>query len=152
MNTQHTPTLMLMALLLLCLLAITACGSQVARAVPARTQPTPDTSIIAIKGDATIGRAIFEGRKQIYAFVPCSTCHYVERHQGVLLGPNMAGLGKRAAKRVLGLSAAEYLIESIKFPDAYVVNEFPASTMNQAYDDRLTDEEIAHLVAYLMTL
>jgi cytochrome c553 len=153
-NHQHASNahVLSIALLLLCLFVVSACASQTARAVPARPLPVSHTHTTMIRGDAEVGKAIFEGRKQIYAFVPCSTCHYVERHQGVLLGPNMAGLGKRAAERVPGMSAEEYLIESIKFPDAYVVDGFPASTMNQAYDDRLTDEEIAHVVAYLMTL
>jgi mono/diheme cytochrome c family protein len=53
---------------------------------------------------------------------------------------------------VEGMSATEYLRESIRFPDAYVVEDFPASTMNQAYDDILTDEQVEDVIAYLMTL
>lgn len=114
--------------------------------------PTTTQAYTINKGIPNEGRALFNGERQIAAFVPCSTCHYVERHQGVLLGPNMDGLGKRAGNRVPGVTAEEYLYQAIRDPDAYVVDGFPPHTMNQAYDDRLTDEQIDHIIAYLLTL
>jgi hypothetical protein len=54
--------------------------------------------------------------------------------------------------RVPGKSAAEYLRECITNPNAYVVKGFPAGIMYQNFIDVLAEEEINHLVAYLLTL
>ena len=51
-----------------------------------------------------------------------------------------------------GLTAEEYLRESIVDPDAYVVDGFPAGQMLPHYLDILSDEDIDNLVAFLLTL
>ena len=70
----------------------------------------------------------------------------------VLVGPSFDGIATRAAGRVPGLSAEEYLRESILDPDAYVVDGFPAGQMLQNFSELLTEEEIDSLVAFLLTL
>ncbi len=124
----------------------TTTSSAVPSAAAAPATPEP------ITGDAESGRAIFMGEREIEGFLPCATCHYVDPDKYILVGPNMSGLGARAGTRVEGLSAAAYLRESIREPDAYVVEGFPAGTMNQKYDYNLTEEDVNDLIAYLMTL
>ena len=51
-----------------------------------------------------------------------------------------------------GLSAEEYLLESILDPNAYIVDGFEPDVMLQNYDELLTEEEIANLVAFLLSL
>jgi mono/diheme cytochrome c family protein len=137
---------------MLLLLLVTACTGVIGSTATVSLMPTSTPERVFVDGDPEIGRAIFDGEKKVFAFVPCSTCHYVERHKRILLGPNMAGISKRAGSRVPGMSAVEYLRESIRFPNAYIVEGYPASTMNQAYDDRLTEENMNDVIAYLLTL
>ena len=53
---------------------------------------------------------------------------------------------------VEGLSATDYLRQSILEPDAYVVDGWPAGQMLPVYGDRLTENQIESLVEYLLTL
>lgn len=81
----------------------------------------------------------------------CRICHSLE--PGVtLVGPSFAGIAARAATRVPGMTAEEYLYQSITDPDAYVVEGFPASQMVPNLGEILTEEQIADLIAFLMTL
>jgi ferredoxin len=81
----------------------------------------------------------------------CEVCHSLNPGER-LVGPSLAGIGVVAAERVPGMSAEEYLLESIVDPDAYTVEGFPVGQMLQDYEDRLTPAELEGLVAYLMTL
>lgn len=110
------------------------------------------TQVTLPLGDPVVGRAIFHGEKRIKGVVPCSVCHYVEPNHRVLVGPNLHGISKVAGERVPGQSAAEYLETSIRDPEAYTVKGFPPGTMNEKYDERLSDEYVWDIIAYLMTL
>jgi hypothetical protein len=59
-------------------------------------------------------------------------------------------MGERAATRVEGMSAEEYLHESIVDPSAYVVEDF-APIMPTDYADKLSEDEITNLIAYILT-
>jgi hypothetical protein len=60
------------------------------------------------------------------------------------------GIAARAATRRPPLSAAEYVYESITTPTAYVVEGFqPAMPPN--YPERLTDQELGDIIAYLLS-
>lgn len=81
----------------------------------------------------------------------CITCHSLE--PGVILvGPSHAGIASRADSIVQGLSAEEYLRQSIISPDAHVKEGFFPGIMYQKYEEDLTEQEIQDLVAYMMTL
>jgi mono/diheme cytochrome c family protein len=97
-----------------------------------------------LDGEALFSQTVLEGR------AGCATCHSVE--EGVdLVGPSLAGVGTRAADRVPGLSAEEYLRQSILEPDAYVVEPYSAGVM-QSWDGVLGDAQVDALVAYLLSL
>lgn len=81
----------------------------------------------------------------------CRICHSLEPGV-VLVGPSFAGIATRAATRVPGMTAEEYLYQSITDPDAYVVEGFPAGQMIPNLAEVLTEEQIADLIAFLMTL
>jgi mono/diheme cytochrome c family protein len=81
----------------------------------------------------------------------CVTCHSREPDR-VLVGPSLAGIAGVAATRVPGLSAEEYLRESIIDPDAFVVPGFEAGRMPSVWSEVLTGAEIEALVDYLETL
>ena len=80
----------------------------------------------------------------------CSTCHSLEPGE-VIVGPSLAGIGTRAGERVEGLSAEEYIEQSIRDPDAYTVEGYDEGTM-PSWDGILNDTQIDALVAYLLTL
>lgn len=81
----------------------------------------------------------------------CITCHSLE--PGVtLVGPSHAGIASRADSVVQGLSAEEYLRQSIISPDAHVIEGFFPGIMYQKYEEDLTEQEIKDLVAFMMTL
>lgn len=135
----------------LIVIVIAACGTPVASSDDSTSQPSEDTQIKS-SSERALGKAIFNGTQKVDNAPPCSTCHYVEAHQRILIGPNMAGIAERAETRLPGRSGVEYMRESIRYPDAYTVEGFPPGTMNQAYHDKLTPEEIDALIAYLTTL
>lgn len=128
-----------------------ACGGVLGNTT-AQVVTEVSASEIQLPGDVNRGRAIFNGEVQINAFVPCSTCHYVEQHRYPLLGPDMAGVSRRATRRIPGVSAAEYIRRSIMEPDFHVVENFPQSTMNPGYAERLAQQDVDDLVAFLMSL
>lgn len=70
----------------------------------------------------------------------------------VLVGPSLAGIGTVAGDRVPGLSAAEYLRQSILEPDAFIVEGFRSGQMLPIYDEQLSSEEIDSLVEFMLTL
>lgn len=106
--------------------------------------------------DTHTGSDPLEGQKLYYETslgtnAGCRICHALEPGV-VLVGPSFAGVATRAASRVPGLSAEEYLRQSILDPDVYVVSGFPAGQMVPGLGKTLTEQQIDDLVAFLMTL
>jgi nitric oxide reductase subunit C len=101
-------------------------------------------------GDAAQGEALFN-QTVIGSQPGCITCHSLEPDK-VLVGPSLAGVGTRAGTRVSGQSAEEYLRESILDTDAYTVDGFSAGVMPAALADELSEQQVADLVAFLLTL
>ncbi len=103
-----------------------------------------------VAAEADAGRSLyFEGTLGTNA--GCRICHSLDPGV-VLVGPSFSGIATRAATRVPGLSAEEYLRQSILEPNAYVVDGFPAGQMLQNFGELLTEEDIDNLVAFLLTL
>lgn len=101
-------------------------------------------------GNPERGAQIF--KSGLDAAPPCSTCHKtVKGSFGFSVGPNLAGIHERAATRVTDLTAEEYLRESILNPHSFVVAGYRDS-MYPNFSLHFNDQDIADLVAYLMTL
>jgi len=81
----------------------------------------------------------------------CRICHSLVKDERII-GPSFYGIADRAAKRIPGMSAEEYLHQSIIEPNAFVVSGFPEGQMIQTFGDLLTEEQIQDLIAFLMTL
>ncbi|MCH7906618.1 MAG: cytochrome c, partial [Chloroflexi bacterium] len=64
----------------------------------------------------------------------------------------LSGVGTTADTRVAGLNADEYLTQSIKSPNAFVVPDFFADLMPATFGQTLSEQEIADIVAYLISL
>lgn len=106
-----------------------------------------DTSAV---GDAKAGEALFN--EAVIVDQPgCNTCHSLTPDT-VVVGPSLAGVATRAETRVDGVSAEDYIRQSILEPDAYVVEGFQPGVMVQVWAEKLTPEQVDNVVAYLLTL
>jgi cytochrome c2 len=136
---SKSPTqIMKTVVLLLGLLVMAACSST--------DQPTLSVDTLP-PGDAAHGAELFTASTN--GAPPCSTCHTLD--ESVVIGPSMAGYGERAATRISGKSAEAYTFESITQPASFLVPGF-ANVMYTNYAAAFTPQEIADLMAYLMSL
>lgn len=92
-----------------------------------------------------------EQGQQLSVSTGCTACHSLQ--EGVVqVGPSWYNVAGHAASRVEGQSPALYLYTSIVDPNVYVNEGFLPNLMPQNYPDILSDEQIAHIIAYLLTL
>jgi cytochrome c553 len=90
--------------------------------------------------------------RQVYRQLGCANCHEPSLSNLFrTVGPPLDHIGSLAGKRVPGLSAEDYLRQSITDPGAYVVPGYPDS-MPRSLSKDLSPEELAALVAYLASL
>jgi cytochrome c553 len=103
-------------------------------------------------GDAARGESLYKKTAIGAASAPgCITCHSLDKDV-TLVGPTHAGIGTAAASRVAGMSAEEFLRQSIIEPDEEVTENFSPGVMYQNYGSELSEQEIADLVAFLTSL
>ena len=116
--------------------------------------PPPE---LEISVDTDTDALVSMGRTLLGARGGCLLCHKVTE-QGNTRGPDLRGIGARAASRKAGMSAEAYLVESLVDPGAYVVEEFaaaggltimPVATLPPA---DLAPTELKALIAYLQSL
>ena len=123
--------------------ATTAPDAPAATTAPEPTQAPPASTGPA--GDAGNGKILFAAN----SVLACSGCHSTGTFKR--FGPGLAGVLEQAASRVEGMSAEEYIEQSIRDPAAFVVSDFPNNLMPTSYGS-LPDSDIQDLVAYLSTL
>ena len=87
---------------------------------------------------------------QIYRQKGCASCHRIGDLGGTI-GPPLTHIGMVAATRKPGMSAEEYIRESILDPAAYVVPGYP-DVMSRGLSRGLTQEDFDDLVRYLLSL
>jgi mono/diheme cytochrome c family protein len=102
------------------------------------------------------------GQKIFWGKGKCSTCHAIGSegsgircpNQGVLLPKFPLPIFERAATRKKGMSAAEYLVESVYNPSAFVVEGYQDGVMPHVKKPpiSLTDDEIQAVLVYLISL
>ena len=97
------------------------------------------------EGDPVRGEQIFHDDSRVVAI--CSACHT----ETAAASPVLAGFGEVAASRVEGQSAREYAFYSIVEPGRHIVEGY-GNAMPNTYDEQLSAQDIADLIAYLLTL
>ena len=103
-----------------------------------------------VVGDAANGEKIF--RTGVADAPPCIGCHRVsEGGFGLSLAPKLIGIAARAGDRIEGFTAEAYIQDSILHPQHFVVPGYHVS-MYPDYAQHLSEQDVADLVAYLMTL
>ncbi|MEW6568666.1 MAG: c-type cytochrome [Chloroflexota bacterium] len=128
-------------------------GEAATLAAPAGQTVGTDIEVALPAGRADAGAALAES-------LGCTGCHVLST-VGPAWNPSSTepGIGERAAARIgqadyagHATTAQQYLVESTLLPDAYVVPGHAAGVMPPSYGQRLTAQDLADLVAYLLTL
>jgi cytochrome c2 len=102
-------------------------------------------AVMAIPPD-TGGIDIASGREKFV--VHCGSCHFTRSDMPAHHGPNLHDIGKTAASRLPGRSAADYILESIVDPAAYVApGSRPGMPAHVARE--LDPEDIRDLIGFL---
>ncbi|RLT36528.1 MAG: hypothetical protein DWI57_14740 [Chloroflexi bacterium] len=90
----------------------------------------------------------------LFTAMACVACHNLDLPQDASnrgpVGPNMGNLAESAANRVSGMTAEEYVYQSITEPGAYVVEGYVTGIMLQDFTTKMSEEEIRGLVAWLL--
>jgi len=113
-------------------------------AAEATSAATPDAAALV-----TLGDQIFHNGAN--GAPACISCHSLDPNNNTI-APSLVGLSKRAGSRVSGLSAEDYVHQSILTPDAFVVPGFSGGVMYPNYAKQLTPEQIDALAAYVLSL
>ena len=86
----------------------------------------------------------------VYLQNGCGGCHVIDGLSAGVVGPNLNEIGVVAATRVEGLSAEEYIRESILNPNNYIVEGYPENVMPQTFGDTLDDQQLDDLTEFLL--
>ena len=98
--------------------------------------------------------------EKLAASLACTACHIAAPTGPAWLPTaDQPGIGTRAASRITqpdytgkAKTTEQYLFESITTPGAFVVSGFSDGVMPGNYSNQLTDQNMADLIAYLLTL
>lgn len=94
------------------------------------------------------GRKIFEDGAS--GAPKCTACHTTDG-EDKSTGPTLQGYANIAGSRVDGESAREYTLNSIIAPGAHVTDGY-GNVMYGSYGDKLSKQQVADLIEYLLTL
>lgn len=129
---------------------VTAFYNYVGQIVPQKVTYPPEE--IVISDDLTPEEMVAIGREIMAGKGTCLTCHTIGSSTPGRY-PDLANIGVTAATRKPGMSAEEYLAESIYAPNAYIVEGFlPGMPYINKPPISLTDKEILTVIAYLQSL
>jgi mono/diheme cytochrome c family protein len=101
-------------------LAVMGSFTWYANSIP-QIESKPPEELSLEGGNVTPEQLVAAGEKIFREKGQCTTCHGIGRAGR---GPDLAGIGGRAATRKPGTKAALYLVESLLDPNAYVVEGF----------------------------
>jgi putative heme-binding domain-containing protein len=80
----------------------------------------------------------------------CGACHVVEKGISTHHGPNLYDFAKRAGTRKPGMSGAQYVLESVLDPDAFVAPENRRG-MPRNLAAALAPDDLRNVIAYVMS-
>jgi cytochrome c551/c552 len=139
----------LVLIFVLLALTLVACGGAEGEDKQAEQKEEPAPAA-GVTGDAAAGETLFN-QTVIGSQPGCIICHSLE-HDKVLVGPSLADVVDHAAEHAPGMPVEAYLRQSILEPDAFAVEGFAADVMPAALANELSEQQVADLVAFLLTL
>ena len=83
----------------------------------------------------------------------CLACHTIEGISAGMVGPDLTHIGTDGATRKPGVSARDYIAESIRTPEAFVATGVPKAipgVMTSALVASLSEEQVEALVEFLL--
>jgi mono/diheme cytochrome c family protein len=89
--------------------------------------------------------------QQVFLNAGCGGCHTIAGLSSGTVGPELTQIGSLAENMVPDQSAEEYIHQSIVDPSAFVVEGFPDNVMPKNFETTLTGEQLADLVAFLLS-
>ena len=132
-------------MLMLIALILSACGANDSE--PIISEDIQSALSALPEGDSASGEMLFAQR--IGNAPACSGCHQISDDRGV--GPGLAGYADHAGDVIEGQDAIEYTYLSIVSPAAHIVDGY-ANVMYDGYGKALDDQQMADIIAYLLSL
>jgi cytochrome c oxidase subunit 2 len=88
---------------------------------------------------------------QIFLTMGCGACHTLTAAgTTATIGPPLDDMAAVAARRLPGVTAQDYVTQSILAPDDFVAPGFPPGLMPKTFSQRLTPDQIQRLAAFLL--
>src|SRR3989442_8464665 len=103
-------------------LAVMGVYTYFANSIP-QIESKPPEELSLEGGNVTPEQLVKAGEQIFKTKGTCEVCHKVGEKG--MRAPDLAGVGARAAKRKPGMSAKQYIIESLLDPGAYIVEGYP---------------------------
>lgn len=98
--------------------------------------------------------AAFTPPQELFVSMGCSGCHNLDEPQTDSqrgpIGPNLGNLPETAGDKIEGLSAEEYVYQSIVAPNEYINEGYAAGIMPANFAERMSEEEINAMVEWLL--
>jgi cytochrome c oxidase subunit II len=131
-----------------------AVGLAIATAVVLRSggpgEPAAPVSAAAVTAPPTSAAGLYDQGRVFFQARGCIGCHSVS-DKGLVsrmpMAPDLSGLAQRAASRRPGLAAEEYVKESVRQPQAYIV---PGFTDIQMPTLPVSDADLQAITAFLL--
>lgn len=113
---------------------------------PAPDAPTATPLQMTVPvGSAAKGKEVFNGVGN------CGTCHRIDAEE-TFVGPSLKTIANRAAYKRPGMDAITYLYNVILNPDETINPLTKPGVMPRTFKAKLSEEQIADVIAYLLTL
>ena len=128
---------------------VTYTGSAAPQNASATAEATSESTQEAKAALVALGSQIFNAGEN--GAPACVSCHSLDPNNQTV-APSLVGLASRAASRVSGLNAEDYVRQSIMTPNAFIVPGYSSGLMYPNYAQKLTPDQIDGLIAYVLGL
>ena len=116
-----------------------------------RKQSSNNNTAVVVEESFPEDSAEYRGQQVFIGEGRCSSCHSLAPNT-TIVGPTLANIATTAATRIPGLSAEQYLLQSILLPDAYKPTGFENTQMDSSLAKQLSSQQVDDVIRYLLSL